>query len=167
MLVLGPRGNDGEYPRNKANIGNPKVNRDCPSLAANCTLADCMEITLGPSIQYIPLGVYRTGGFNAMKAIECVGKACHWLPWRWMSPIKAISSLKNHREVKKCVLLFFTTVKKRPYGWFHNCAVLHSGHSQNFPYVYNEAIVSDCVTGCSGVGDGMWGWGVGVWNDWT
>ena len=67
VLVLGPRGKDGKYPRDKAIAGNPKVNRGCPSLTAYHTLADCMEITLGPSIQHIPLGVYHTGGLKAME----------------------------------------------------------------------------------------------------
>ena len=66
MLVLGPCHKDRKYPRGEANIGNPKVNRGCPSLTANCTLADCMEITLGPSIQHIPLAVYHTWGFNVV-----------------------------------------------------------------------------------------------------
>ena len=72
MLVLGPRGKDRKYPRDKAKIGNPKINRRCPSLTANRTLTDWMEITLGPSIQHIPLGVYRTG----VSALWIV-------PWIW------------------------------------------------------------------------------------
>ena len=52
--------------RDKANISNPKVNRGCAPLTANRTSADCVQISLGPSIPYIPLGVYRTGRFNAM-----------------------------------------------------------------------------------------------------
>ena len=47
--------------RHKANISNPKVNRGCTQLTA-----DCVQISLGPSIPYIPLGVYHTGRFNAM-----------------------------------------------------------------------------------------------------
>ena len=67
MLVLGPYGKDRKYSRNKANICNPNVNRDCPSLATNRTSADCVENTLVPSIQHIPLGVYHTGVFNSMR----------------------------------------------------------------------------------------------------
>ena len=58
IVGTGARGKDGKYLRNKANIGNPKVNRGWPSLTANHILADCMEITLGPSIKHIQLGVF-------------------------------------------------------------------------------------------------------------
>ena len=57
---------DRKSTRDKANISNPKVNRGCASLTANHTSADCVQISLGPSIPYIPLGVYHTGRFNAM-----------------------------------------------------------------------------------------------------
>ena len=50
----------------KANISNPKVNRGCAPLTANRTSADCVQISLGPSIPYILLGVYHTGRSNAM-----------------------------------------------------------------------------------------------------
>ena len=50
----------------KANISNPKVNRGCAPRTANRTSADCVQISLGPSIPYIPLEVYHTGRFNAM-----------------------------------------------------------------------------------------------------
>ena len=66
MLVLGLHSKDRKFTRDKANISNPKVNRGCPPLAANHTSADCVQISLGPSMQYIPLRVYHTGGFNAM-----------------------------------------------------------------------------------------------------
>ena len=64
MLVLGPHSKDLKSTRDKADIGNPKVNRGCPPLTANHTSADCLENSLGPSVQYIPLGVYHTGGFQ-------------------------------------------------------------------------------------------------------
>ena len=57
---------DGKSTRDKAHISNPKVNRGCAPLTANHTSADCVQISLGPSIPYIPLGVYHTGGFKAM-----------------------------------------------------------------------------------------------------
>ena len=66
MLVLGLHSKDRKSTKDKANISNPKVNRGCPLLTVSHTSADCVEISLGPSIQYIPLRVYRTGGFNAM-----------------------------------------------------------------------------------------------------
>ena len=66
MLVLGLRSTDRKATRDNANIRNPKVNRGCPPLTANCTSTDCVQISLGPSIQYIPLRVYHTEGFNAI-----------------------------------------------------------------------------------------------------
>ena len=64
--VLGLNSNDRKSTKDKANISNPKVNRGCAPLTANHTSADCVQISLGPSIPYIPLGVYHTGRFNAM-----------------------------------------------------------------------------------------------------
>ena len=59
--------------RDKANISNPKVKRGCAPLTANRTSADCVQISLGPSIPYIPLGVYHTGRFNTMcRLMRCV-----------------------------------------------------------------------------------------------
>ena len=65
--VLELNSKDRKSTRDKANISNPKVNRGCDPLTANCISADCVQISLGPSIPYITLGVYRTGRFNAMK----------------------------------------------------------------------------------------------------
>ena len=50
----------------KVNVSNSKVNRGCATLTANRTSADCVQISLGPSMTYIPRGVYHTWGFNAM-----------------------------------------------------------------------------------------------------
>ena len=53
--------------RDKANISNPKVNRGCVPLTSNRTSADCVQISLGPSIPYystegLPyLGIQRYG----------------------------------------------------------------------------------------------------------
>ena len=66
MLELGLHSKDRKSIRDKANISNPKVNRGCSPLTANRTPADCVQISLGPSIQYIPLRVYHTGGFSAV-----------------------------------------------------------------------------------------------------
>ena len=63
MLLLGLHSKDRTSIKHKANTSNPKINRGCPPLTANHT---CVQISLGPSIQYMRLGVYRTGGFNAM-----------------------------------------------------------------------------------------------------
>ena len=54
---------DRKSTRDKANINNQQM---LTSLTANPTPADCVQISLGPSIQYIPLRVYHTGGFDAM-----------------------------------------------------------------------------------------------------
>ena len=66
--VLGLNNKDSKSTRDKANISNPKVNRGCAPLTANRPSADCVQISLGPSIPCIPLGVYHTGRFNAMKS---------------------------------------------------------------------------------------------------
>ena len=68
--MLGAQSKDGKYSGDKANIGNPKVNSGCPPLTANRTWTDCDQNSPGPSIQYIPLGVYHTGGFNAIICTE-------------------------------------------------------------------------------------------------
>ena len=67
MLVLDAHNKDRESFRYKANTGDPKVNRGCPPLTANHISADCVENSLGPSVQYKPLGVYHTESFNSMK----------------------------------------------------------------------------------------------------
>ena len=69
MLVLGLHSKDKKSTEDKTNINNPKVNRGCPPLTANRISADCVQISLGRSIQYISQRVYRTGGFNAMEHI--------------------------------------------------------------------------------------------------
>ena len=56
MSVLGIKSIDRKSTRDKANISNPKLNRGCAPLTANRTSADCVQISLGPSIPYIPLG---------------------------------------------------------------------------------------------------------------
>ena len=66
MSVLGLNSNDKKSTRDKAKISNPKVNRGCAPLPANRISADCAQISLGSSMPYIPLGVYHTGGLNAM-----------------------------------------------------------------------------------------------------
>ena len=63
---MGLNSKDRKSTRDKANISNPQVNRGCVPLTANRTSTDYVQISLGPSIPYIPLGVYHTGRFNAM-----------------------------------------------------------------------------------------------------
>ena len=64
ILALGPPGKDR---KDKANIGNPKVNRGCPPLTANrISEVYVQNTTTGHSMQHIPLGVYHSRGFNAM-----------------------------------------------------------------------------------------------------
>ena len=70
MLVLGLHRKDRKSTKDKANISNPKVNKGWPPLTANRTSADCVQISLGPSIQYIPLRVYRAGGFNVSTSLD-------------------------------------------------------------------------------------------------
>ena len=73
MLVLGLPSKDRMPTKDKANICNPKVNRGCPPLTANRISEDCVQISLGPPVQYIPLRVYHTGGFNAMELRVDIG----------------------------------------------------------------------------------------------
>ena len=68
--VLGLNSKDRKSIRDKTNISYPKVNRGCAPLTANRTSADCVQISLGPPIPYMPLGVYHTGRFNAMDAVN-------------------------------------------------------------------------------------------------
>ena len=69
MLVLGSHSIDRKSTGDEANIGNPKLKRGCPPLTANHISADCEEASLGP-VQYIPMGVYHTGGSNAMYSTQ-------------------------------------------------------------------------------------------------
>ena len=71
MLELGLHSKDRMSTKDKANIRNPKINIGCPPLTANRTPADCMQISLGSPIRYMPLRVYRTGGFNALNSCWC------------------------------------------------------------------------------------------------
>ena len=73
IWVLGLHSKDRKSTGVKANMSNPKVNRGCTPLTANRTSADCVQISLGPSIPYIPLRVYHTGGFNAMDGLLWIG----------------------------------------------------------------------------------------------
>ena len=68
--VLGLNSKDRKSTRDKANISNLKVNRGCAPLTANSASANCVQISLGPSIPYIPLGVYHTGRFNTMVRVH-------------------------------------------------------------------------------------------------
>ena len=65
MSVLGLNSKAMKSTRDTANISNPKVNRGYAPLTANRISADCVQISLGPPIPYISLGVYHTMGFNA------------------------------------------------------------------------------------------------------
>ena len=70
MLVLGAHNKGRTSTTDKANIGNPKVNRGCHPLTSNRTSADCVENSFGPSVQYIPLGDYHTGSFNTQNIMN-------------------------------------------------------------------------------------------------
>ena len=50
MLVIAPHSKDRKSTIDKADIGNPEVNRGCPPLQTNRTLADTLENSFGPSI---------------------------------------------------------------------------------------------------------------------
>ena len=75
-MVLGLGSKERKFIKDEANIGYPKVNRGCPPLTANRTSADCDENSLGPSIQYIPLRVYRTEVFQRYVEMVTLIKCC-------------------------------------------------------------------------------------------
>ena len=62
MLVLGLHCKERKSTGDNVNTSNPNVNGGCPPLTANRISTDCVQISLGPSIQHIPLGVYHTEG---------------------------------------------------------------------------------------------------------
>ena len=68
MSVLELKSKYRKSTRDKANISNPTANRGCAPLTANRISADCVQISLGPSIPCIPLGVCHTEGLNAMSS---------------------------------------------------------------------------------------------------
>ena len=67
---MGLHSKDGMFTGDKAIISNPKINRGCPPLTDNLLSADCVQISLGPSIQYIPLRGNHNGGSDAMAVPE-------------------------------------------------------------------------------------------------
>ena len=67
--VLGLNSKDRKSTMYKANISNPKVHIGCAPHTANRISAGCVQISLGSSIPYIPLGVYHTRGFYAMLSL--------------------------------------------------------------------------------------------------
>ena len=64
MLVLMSHIKDRMSTRDTANKGNSKANRVCPPLTAKGISADCVKNSVRSSVQYIPLGVYHTGGLK-------------------------------------------------------------------------------------------------------
>ena len=70
MLILGLCSEDRKSTRDTANISNPKVNRGCPPFRANRPSADCVQISLGPSIHYISLWVYHAGRVTTMRNLH-------------------------------------------------------------------------------------------------
>ena len=66
MLALGSHSKDRKSTRDKANIGNPKVNKGCPPTHSQPHLSRlCGKFTWTLSTIY-STGVYHTGVFNAM-----------------------------------------------------------------------------------------------------
>ena len=114
MLVLGLHSIDGMSTKDIANIRNPKVNRGCPPLTSNRTSADCVQISLGPPIQYIPLGVYCTVGFSAMYLNQYWPDSLMHIyvtRGRWVQTAVQIYTRSNHHSYHvigpSCTKLFF------------------------------------------------------------
>ena len=102
MLVLGFHSKDRKSMKDKSSISNPKENRGCPPLTASRTSVDCVQVSLGPSIQYIPLRVYRTGGFNAMYVKYPCGHVRLNRPiWRRFSYV--YNQHKTHFRTWQCI----------------------------------------------------------------
>ena len=80
MSVLGLNSKDRKSTGDKANISNPKVNICCAPLTANRISADCVQISLGPSIPY-----QSTGGLP------------YWEIQRYGSP--AMSRPQHHKRL--------------------------------------------------------------------
>ena len=78
MLVLGLNSKDRKSTGDKENISNPKINRDCAPLTANRFSADCVQISPGLSIPYIPLGPTILGDSTLWSGYGCgcVGWGC-------------------------------------------------------------------------------------------
>ena len=115
MLVLGHHDKGREYSRNKANAGNPKVNRVCPPLTATRTSADCVENIPGSSVQHNPQGVYNTGGSNAMMVLG----ATQWKFERnkilWWLYSSFIATMKLHHALR----VKFVTLKLASWRYNH------------------------------------------------
>ena len=134
MLVLRLHSKGRKSTRDKANISNPKVNTGNPPFAANRSSADCVQISLGPSTQYIPLRVYHTGGFNALNAISSLSTVSR--PWcrHQMETFSALLTLcagnspvtgdfPSPRPVKRSFDVFFDLrlnkrLSKQSWGWW-------------------------------------------------
>ena len=127
MLVLVHHGKDRMFSRDRASISNPKLNICFPSLTDNSATTDCMEITLGPSIQHIPLGFYHTGGFNAIWNISFLWRrykdsARHRL-WKFhVINLQCVSCIhvraKCGHLLGKSFFLYFGQVLCLQQGWF-------------------------------------------------
>ena len=82
MSVLGLNSKDRKSTSDKANISNPKVNRGCAPLTANRISADCVQISLGPSMPYIPLGGLPYWGIQRYDAKNSQHNFWAWAPSR-------------------------------------------------------------------------------------
>ena len=112
--VPGLNSKDRKSTRDKANISNLKVNRGCAPLTANRTSADCVQISLGPSIPYILLGVYHTGRFNAMTSprppLCCIWQFAYTLKYNMCLYIVHLCLLLWYMFMAPCVSCIDITV---------------------------------------------------------
>ena len=127
MSVLGLNSKDRRSTRDKANMSNPKVNRGFAPLTANRTSADCVQISLGPSIPYIPLRVCHTGGFNAMNwnpvapiSVDILKPSIDWYYWPFVREIhrSLVDSLHNGPILWRFgVFTIYPSYADCSYGW--------------------------------------------------
>ena len=106
MLVLGPNDTDRKYYRKKTYTQAQGKQKLSP-LTANRILVDCAENIPGRSVHHIPLGVYHTGGLNALIRIFDISGRSQW----WMIMI----------DLQKCDYISFAV--RQCHDWF-GCSVL-------------------------------------------
>ena len=128
MWVLEPHGKHRKLSGDRANTGNPKVNRCCPSLTVNRHSANCVEITLGPSVQHNLLWVYMNFTlFIELWYITCVGFVnFHYIQERYTYQQIRIYNILSHNiyasfKSTVCEFQTYEQLQLLLLSWFHRC----------------------------------------------
>ena len=113
----------------KQTLSNSKVTRGCAPLTDNRISADCVQISLVPSIPYIPLRVYHTGGFNAMYYQITIGCISVW----HISGNQWLKLYCYHRDIGfSSVEVRQSVTKRKQHGPYHRRAMRRSGEEISF-----------------------------------